>query len=397
MALTKVDISLMDNTGTTANKLLAYDGSGNLPAVDGSQLTNVATGITESTSDPTISTNPSGGVGTQWNNKTSGEVYICTDATAGANVWKNVGAGSGNVEPWSFGGTNFGYCSGAFAPPASPTYSKDWIQKFSFTSDANATDSGNLTIPVWGGAGISSRTHGYCCGGYYHNFTGYIDVIDKFSFSAGGNAVDVGNLTGVKAYTLATSDKSTYAYVHGGSSPELNIIERFSLTTDGNGVDVGDLTVARRWAAAASTQSYGYAAGGFGNINVIERYQMQASANGVDVGDLVSGTVIGDGCAGVTSDTHGYYIRNHSTNPSGQDIQKYALASSANAAAVGDSPGSARDAPSGTSSTTHGYIAGGQASATNAIEKFSLSSDGNSAAIANLVYGTESGAAGTEY
>ena len=79
------------------------------------------------------------------------------------------------------------------------------------------------------------------------------------------------------------------------------------------------------------------------------------------------------------------------------EIQKYALASSANAAAVGDSPGSARDAPSGTSSTTHGYIAGGQASATNAIEKFSLSSDGNSAAIANLVYGTESGAAGTEY
>ena len=70
MALTKVDISLMQNTGTTANKLLAYDGSGNLPAVDGSQITNVATGILESTSDPTVSTNPSGGVGTQWNNKT---------------------------------------------------------------------------------------------------------------------------------------------------------------------------------------------------------------------------------------------------------------------------------------------------------------------------------------
>ena len=44
-----------------------------------------------------------------------------------------------------------------------------------------------------------------------------------------------------------------------------------------------------------------------------------------------------------------------------------------------------------------GYIAGGTASATNAIEKFSLSSDGNSAVVANLAYGTESGAAGTEY
>ena len=61
MALTKVDISLMDNTGITANKLLVYDGSGNMPAVDASQLTNTST-ITSSASDPAIDTNPSGGV-----------------------------------------------------------------------------------------------------------------------------------------------------------------------------------------------------------------------------------------------------------------------------------------------------------------------------------------------
>ena len=62
------------------NKLLVSDGSGNMPAVDGSQLTGVSS-ATKSASNPTISTNPSGGVGTQWNNTTSGEVYICTDAT----------------------------------------------------------------------------------------------------------------------------------------------------------------------------------------------------------------------------------------------------------------------------------------------------------------------------
>ena len=111
MALTKVDISLMDNTGTTANKLLAYDGSGNLPVVDGSQLTNVST-VTSSASDPVVSTNPSGGVGTEWHNTTSGEVYICTDATAGANVWTNVGAGSGDVVPWTYQGSNYGYDAG---------------------------------------------------------------------------------------------------------------------------------------------------------------------------------------------------------------------------------------------------------------------------------------------
>ena len=99
------------DTGTAANKIVLLDGSGNLPAVDGSQLTGIST-ATVSSSDPTISTNPSGGVGTEWLNSTSGEMYICTDATAGANVWTNVGGGSGDVEPFSFPGSNFGYASG---------------------------------------------------------------------------------------------------------------------------------------------------------------------------------------------------------------------------------------------------------------------------------------------
>ena len=390
MAITKIDSSMLEDV-SGADNLVKLDANAKIPATSGAGL-SVKPGPVTSASDPTISSNKA--LGTEWLNSTSGEMYICTDATAGENVWTNVGAGSGDVEPWTFGGTNFGYCSGAYVASPSGTASRDWIQKFSFTSDADATDSGNLTVPQWGGAGIGSTTHGYTCGGYYHTVTGYIDVIDKFSFSAGGNAVDVGNLTGAKTYACTTSDKSTYAYVHSGSTPDMNVIERFSLTTDGNATDVGDLTGAKRWAAGASTQSYGYAAGGYGNINVIERYQMVASANGVDVGDLYLGG--GDGAAGVTSDTHGYYIREHPSNPSGQDIQKYALASSANATAVGDLT-VYKDAESGTTSTTHGYIAGGTASATNAIEKFSLSSDGNSAVVANLAYGTESGAAGTEY
>ena len=51
------------------------------------------------------STNPSSGVGTLWI-KTDGNAYILTDATAGANVWTNVGSGSTNIEPFSAtGGT----------------------------------------------------------------------------------------------------------------------------------------------------------------------------------------------------------------------------------------------------------------------------------------------------
>ena len=56
----------------------------------------VDSGIETGSSDPTVSTNPSG-AGVIFANTTSGEMYICNDATAGANVWKNVGPGSGDI------------------------------------------------------------------------------------------------------------------------------------------------------------------------------------------------------------------------------------------------------------------------------------------------------------
>jgi len=49
-------------------------------------LDNVPTEITKSTSEPTTSTNPSGGVGTTWLRTTTGEMYCCTDATTNAMV-----------------------------------------------------------------------------------------------------------------------------------------------------------------------------------------------------------------------------------------------------------------------------------------------------------------------
>ena len=92
-----IPITRLD-TGTTAGKIVKLDGNAKLPAVSGAALTGIV-GATQSASDPTISTNPSGGIGTEWQNTTSGEVYVCTDATAGANVWANVGEHSGDVAP----------------------------------------------------------------------------------------------------------------------------------------------------------------------------------------------------------------------------------------------------------------------------------------------------------
>ena len=92
----------MSVTQVTTKNIISMDASkltGAMPAMDGSNVTG-ASSVTKSTSDPAIDTNPSGGVGTLWLNKTSGEMFALTDATAGANVWTNVGGGEGDVVPW---------------------------------------------------------------------------------------------------------------------------------------------------------------------------------------------------------------------------------------------------------------------------------------------------------
>ena len=62
------------------------------PTGDGSNLTGINTIKYVSTDYPAITTN--GAVGDLWVNKSTGEVYCCTDETTNENVWKNVGAGS---------------------------------------------------------------------------------------------------------------------------------------------------------------------------------------------------------------------------------------------------------------------------------------------------------------
>ena len=196
MAVNKLDITMMEDVGTSASQLLQRDGSGNIPAVDGSQVTGLSE-FTTSTSDPAIDTNPSGGVGSLWYNKTGGEMYVCTDATAGANVWKNVGVGSDNIQPWLYGGTQYG-----FSHCGAPAWYYNTIDKWSFTSGGNATDVGDNTDPRAYLSGNHSSTHGYIAGG---ETSGMTNIIDKNSYAAVGNSTDVGDLT-VARYGLAGTE-----------------------------------------------------------------------------------------------------------------------------------------------------------------------------------------------
>ena len=97
MADDAVGVAELSATGTaSATTFLRGDNSWQTAGVS---TLAALTDATVSSSDPTISTNPSSGVGHLWLNSTSGEGFLATDVTAGANVWTNLGSGSGGVAP----------------------------------------------------------------------------------------------------------------------------------------------------------------------------------------------------------------------------------------------------------------------------------------------------------
>ena len=377
MAVNKLDITMMEDVGTSASQLLQRDGSGNLPAVNASQVTGLSE-FTTSTSNPVITTNPSGGVGSLWYNKTAGTMYVCTDATAGANVWTNVGAGSGNVQPWAFGGTNYGYTYG--------DASKATVNQWSLSSDGNATNIGNMSVArnTWGGQ--SSTIHGYCSGGKPP--AAGSDLIEKFAFASGvGTWTDVGNLIEARHYVTSASGP-TYGYLSGGAhtgvpSGHTDTIDKFPFASDSNATDVGNLLQRKSGWGGANSETHAYDCGGYPGshpyLNVIQKYPFATDTNSTDVGDLLA---IAAGGSGASSESYGYFAGTE--NPLTDVIQKWSFTTDGNSTDVGNLAGGNFQS-CGVSSLTYGYQAGGAGpSMGNVIQKYSFSADGNSTDVGDL-------------
>ena len=92
----------LDNVTVDNSKISGMDASKLTGTIADARIPSTALNssvMTKSTSDPAVNTNPSGGVGTVWLRTTTGEMYCCTNATTDANVWTNIGGGSGDVSP----------------------------------------------------------------------------------------------------------------------------------------------------------------------------------------------------------------------------------------------------------------------------------------------------------
>ena len=386
------------DTGTAANKLVLLDGSGKIPAVDGSLLTGIV-GATKSTSNPALDTNPSGGVGTEWHNKTTGQMYICTDATTDANTWTNVGAGTGDVAPYPNShkpGTTYGYHCGGYYPSTRTNI----IERFSFTSDGNGADVGDLIGICQSGAGSDATAYGYHSG--TNTPPGYTNTIEKFQMVASANSTDIGNLTLARGYACGQSSL-TYGYVaggyHGGSPDTSDVIDKFPFASDANATDVGNLLAVIYTSSGHSSSSHGYTSSEQGpSIPAglrIQSWAFASDGNATHTGNLTLSHK--GGATGTSSFTHGY-LAGGGTPPGYTQInviEKFAFASDSDGTDVGDCLATFHSG-SGQESQTYGYSSGGDngPGSYNVIQKWSYSSDGNSTDVGDLTQARRGGGSG---
>ena len=364
-------------TGTiSASKL-----DGALPAINGANLTGVGDGVLKAGSNPATDTNPADGLGTQWLNTSSGSMYVCTDATTDANVWINVGGGSDNIVFWGYPASISGYVHGG---SVSGWSAQNFIEKFSVQSDSNGSDVGDLTQGIRNAAGCSSNTHGYNAGGLNAPEG---DRIEKYSFASDGNATDTtANLTQDRNChkSYSTNDHGYLA----GNYPVANLIDRFPFASSAHASDIGDLAVAMHQFAAAQSETHGWAAGGSGSsirMNTIQNFTFASSTNSTDVCNMDQ---VNRMSAGAESATHGYTMGGDAAGGGDRyrNIEKWAFASSNNATNIADLSNYQVWDAVGISSADNGYCVGGilNNSHGNTIDKFSFSSDSDATGIGTI-------------
>ena len=282
-------------------------------------------------------------------------------------------------------GTVAGYTSGGGGPPYS-----NIIEKFPFAVDTNATDVGDLITGSYFAAGQSSTTFGY----HTNGFKGppppaFLNTITKFSFASNANATDVGDTTQARS-GVSGSSSSISGYTAGGSTipANVNTIDKFPFSSDSNATDVGDLTEGRQHIAGQSSSTFGYASGGQpppgAFVNTIDKFSFSVDNNASDVGDL---TRIGGYVSGQSSTVSGYTSGGINANPpftALNTIDKFPFATDTNATDVGDLT-VVIGHTAGQSSVAFGYTSGGRVpGASNIIQKFPFATDTNATDVGGL-------------
>ena len=157
-----------------------------------------------------------------------------------------------------------GYTSGGDIPPHPSMV--NFIDKFSFSSNTNATDHGDMFRSSMYCGGISSNTHGYNVGGWIANGA-FFDIIEKFNFVSNTTATNIGTLSIGRQATAAASGPIE-GFVHGGwlANVSQSSIDKFSYSSDSITGNVGNINLGRQSHSGLSSTTHGYSCGGYSSI-----------------------------------------------------------------------------------------------------------------------------------
>lgn len=337
-----------------------------------------------------------------------GSSTMC-DTSPGFSFGGTIKAESGFCDTRAFQGTVAGYSSGGFGSnpnPSNPLEDHNRIDKFSFVSDASATDVGDLTQARAAVSGQTSPVAGYTSGGCRQ--PGILsNVIDKFPFATDANATDVGDMTSARigpsgqsslenGYATTGSPTASSGIFHnsGGSDN----IDKFPFASDSNSTDVGEISLGRNHAAGQSSTTHGYTTGGYRAEadSTIQKFPFASeSDSSVDVGEI-TGYKGRAHVSGQSSDTSGYTSGGRQPTGGTDAIDKFPFATDASATDVGELIYGACFT-TGQSSTVSGYVTGGSGtSAGNTIQKFPFASDNSASDVGELTHLRRCAAAGQQ-
>lgn len=302
-----------------------------------------------------------------------------------------------------FPGIVSGYSSGGWND-VSGVRGVNSIVKYSFTSDGNATDVGDLIVGRYGVAGQSSFEHGYSTGGGFEPPFAYKNEIDRFPFASDTNATDVGDLANVVYWNAGQSDLvGSNGYSTGGNGSagdQGQTIEKFPFAATTNATDIGNLRITQNFDPIGQSSSIaGYVTGGNPaavaptSYSTIEKFPFASDTTSTSVGTLAVRTYWQ---SGQSSADNGYTTGGTGVDPAAPGvqnvIQRFPFASDNNATDVGDltfARSGVQGSAGGTSSESFGYMAGGKINPSdtniNIIDKFSFADESTATDVGDLV------------
>ena len=375
------------------------------------------TSATTDANDPARDTNPTDGLGTKWINTTSGQIFICIDATTDANEW--VGQTGTSVLPRViFAGGN--------SDDGNEHTSTGKINEISYVAPdtlGDATDFGDLVnVNQYFTATSNGTSERGVFGGGSAPSGGEGDQIEYITISTPGNASTFGILIAgtvqAGASSNGTSDRAMWSGGGvAGTDVATNKIDYITVSTPGNAADFGNLTLAKEYTAGTDNgtndrgiNASGILDGGSPKTDRIDYWTISSTGNAQDFGNLTADRFAPATCSNDTNDRGlfmaGFY--QGSSNSYSNKIDYITITSTGNATSFGVMAGAtpsgyannngARGHPAGASSGTaeRGFMCGGYSSLSGTqnwysqIEYVTISTTGNSQAFGDLpkrVYG----------